>query len=85
MTPAGVVRQTGLPHLPTEGLRRFQYRITAGLPVEQHLGTTDVREDGDGALAVYSTEIRPDALADVMGPWIERGVPGLKRHLEGPS
>lgn len=68
-----------------DDLRRFQYRITAGMPVEQHLGTVDVLEDGDGALVVYSTEIRPDALADVMGPSIERGVQGLKKHLEGSA
>ena len=27
-------------------LRRFQYRITGGMPVEHHLGTVDVLEDG---------------------------------------
>lgn len=65
-------------------LRRFQYRITAGMPVERHLGTVDVLEDGaDGALVVYSTEVTPDGLADVMGPSIERGVQGLKAHVEG--
>ena len=67
-------------------LRRFQYRITGGMPVEHHLGTVDVLEDGpDGALVVYSTEITPDGLAGVMGPSIERGVQGLKSHLEGGS
>lgn len=65
------------------GLRRFQYRITGGMPVEHHLGTVDVLEDGpDGALVVYSTEITPDGLADVVGPSIEGGVQGLKEHLE---
>jgi hypothetical protein len=64
-------------------LRRFQYRITAGMPVEHHLGTVDVLEDGaDSALVVYSTEITPDGLADVMGPSIEGGLQGLKAHLE---
>ena len=65
-------------------LRRFQYRITDGMPVEHHLGTVDVLEDGDGStLVVYSTEVTPDALADLMGPSIEGGVQGLKKHLEG--
>jgi hypothetical protein len=65
-------------------LRRFQYRITAGLPVEHHLGTVDVLEDGpQGSLVVYSTEITPDELAPMIGPSIEAGVQGLKQHLEG--
>jgi uncharacterized protein YndB with AHSA1/START domain len=66
-----------------DSLRRFQYRITAGMPVEHHLGTVDVLEDGAGsALVVYSTEITPDGLADMMGPSIEGGLQGLKDHLE---
>jgi len=69
-----------------EELRRFQYRITGGMPVEHHLGTVDVLEDGaDGALVVYSTEIAPDSLADVIGPSIDGGVQGLKAHLEDSS
>lgn len=64
-------------------LRRFQYRITAGVPVKHHLGTVDVLEDGaDRCLVLYSTEITPDDLADVMGPAVEAGVQGLKEHLE---
>ena len=64
-------------------LRRFQYRITAGVPAENHLGTVDVLEDGaDRCLVLYSTEIAPDALADVIGPAVEAGVRGLKEHLE---
>lgn len=69
-----------------DDLRRFQYRITAGMPVEHHLGTVDVLEDGpDGSLVVYSTEVTPDRLAAVMGPSVEGGVQGLKAHLEGAS
>ena len=67
-------------------LRRFQYRITQGMPVEYHLGTVDVLEDGpDSTLVVYSTEVAPDSLADLMGPSIEAGVAGLKSHLESSS
>ncbi len=66
-------------------LRRFQYRITGGLPVDHHLGTVDVLEDGQNSLVVYSTEITPDELADVVGPSIEGGVQGLKAYLEGGS
>ena len=64
-------------------LRRFQYRITAGLPVESHLGTVDVLEDGpDACLVVYSTEVTPDGMAQFLGPAIEGGLQGLKQHLE---
>ena len=66
-----------------DALRRFQYRITAGMPVEHHLGTVDVLEDGDGSLVVYSTEVTPDSMAELMGPAVEGGVQGLKAHLEG--
>jgi len=66
-------------------LRRFQYKITGGLPVDHHLGTVDLLEDGPNSLVVYSTEITPDELADVVGPSIEGGVQGLKAHLEGGS
>ena len=46
-------------------LRRFQYSITEGpVPLEHHLATIDVLEDGDGALLVYSLELRPDGLKD---------------------
>ena len=39
-----------------DALRRFQHRITAGMPVEHHPGTVDVLEDGEGqSLVVYST------------------------------
>ncbi|MBC7680528.1 MAG: SRPBCC family protein [Pseudorhodobacter sp.] len=67
-------------------LRRFQYTITSGMPVEYHLGTVDVLENGpEGALVVYSTEITPNSLAELIGPSIEGGVQGLKAHLEGGS
>lgn len=56
------------------------------MPVEHPLGTVDVLEDGaDGALVVYSTEITPDSLADVIGRSIDGGVQGLKAHLEDSS
>ena len=65
-----------------DDLRRFQYRITDGMPVESHLGTVDVIEDGDGSFVVYSTEVTPDSLAGLMGPAVEGGVQGLKALLE---
>jgi uncharacterized membrane protein len=67
-----------------DALRRFQYKILPGgpVPVEFHLGTVDVLEDGDGSRVVYSTEITPDSLAAILGPSIEAGVAGLKDHVE---
>lgn len=63
-------------------LRRFQYRITGGIPVDAHLGTVDVLDDGQHCMVVYTTEIAPDALAETMGPTIEEGLRGLKRYCE---
>ncbi len=49
-------------------------------------GGHQLEEDGpDGALVVYSTEIAPDSLADMIGPSIDGGVQGLKAHLEASS
>lgn len=64
------------------GLRRFQYRITGGIPVESHLGTVDVLDNGPGSLVIYSTEVTPDALADTLGPGVEQGLQGLKQYCE---
>jgi hypothetical protein len=64
------------------GLRRLQYRITEGVPLEYHLATVDVLEDRDGALVIYSADVQPAEAADVMGPTFESGLEGLKAHLE---
>ena len=48
-------------------LRRFQYSITGGpLPVEYHLATIDVIEDGEMSLLIYAAEIKPDSFKDFM-------------------
>ncbi|MGH2684305.1 MAG: SRPBCC family protein [Actinomycetota bacterium] len=64
-------------------LRRFQYRITEGMPVEFHLGTVDVLPDGDGALVIYSTDVLPDQTKEFMNSALADGLAGLKSHLEG--
>lgn len=65
----------GEPGPPTPDHRRD---AGAGGP-----GTVDVREDrADRCLVLYSTEITPDTLADLMGPAVEAGVRGLKGRLE---
>lgn len=64
-------------------LRRFQYRIVGGgVPVESHLGTVDVIDNGASSLVMYSTEVSPDEVADTLGPAIEDGLRGLKRYCE---
>jgi carbon monoxide dehydrogenase subunit G len=67
-----------------DALRRLQYRIIGGaLPVEFHLGTIDVLEDGDGSLVIYSTDVAPDGFAKPMGSSLRGAVGGLKQHFEG--
>ena len=64
-------------------LRRLQYRIVeAPMPIEFHLATVDVLEDGAGSLVVYSTEVQPDDLAPVVSPSLADGLAGLKAFLE---
>lgn len=64
-------------------LRRFQYRITDGVPADFHLGTVDVLEDNGGSLVVYSTEIEPNELGPMMDQVLGEGIDGLKQYCEG--
>jgi Polyketide cyclase / dehydrase and lipid transport len=64
-------------------LRRFQYSISEmPIPVEHHLATIDVLEDGDGTLVVYGADVQPDMLGDILAPTIAGAVKGMKRHFE---
>ena len=66
-----------------DDLRRFQYSITEmPIPVEYHLSTIDVLEDGDGTLIVYGVDVKPDMLGDILGPTIAGAVKGMKKHFE---
>lgn len=67
-------------------LRRFQYALLPGaVPVESHLATVDVIEDGEGALVVYGVDVLPDALGSAMQSTVEGAVAGLREHLEGAA
>lgn len=67
-------------------LRRFQYRVTGGVPVIEHLATVDVFELGPAdSLLVYSTEVEPAPLALVLGDAIEGAVLNLRARLEGTA
>lgn len=66
-----------------DDLRRFQYSITEmPIPVEYHLATIDVLEDGDGTLIVYGVDVKPDMLGDVLAPTIAGAAKGMKKHFE---
>jgi hypothetical protein len=63
-------------------LRRFQYAIKSGLPVEHHLGTFDVIEDGAGSLVVYSADVLPDEMGPMFSAVMGEGIKGLKEYCE---
>jgi carbon monoxide dehydrogenase subunit G len=62
--------------------RRFQYRITGGI-AQQHLGTLDVFDLGDGtSLVSYATDCMPDAMALIIGGATGAALGELRRQLE---
>jgi ligand-binding SRPBCC domain-containing protein len=66
-----------------DDLRRFQYAITEmPIPVEFHLSTIDVLEDGDGTLIVYGVDVRPDMLKDILAPTISGATAAMKKYYE---
>jgi hypothetical protein len=49
-------------------MRRIQYTVIDGLPVDSHLGTVDVLEvSSDKCLVIYSTDVTPDSIAKAIG------------------
>lgn len=62
-------------------LRRFQYRFVDGFPhpIEFHLGTIDVIDEGPGALVVYSQQVEPVELGAIVGPAVAGGIGGISR------
>lgn len=78
---------TGLP-MPEEIVtndaiqRRFQYRLAAGF-IQDHLGTIDVFDLGDGrSLVSYATDGEPAALALMIGGATGNALLELRRQLE---
>jgi hypothetical protein len=50
-----------------DDLRRLQYRLLGPFPVNHHLATVDVLEDGpDRCVVVYATDVVPHALAFIL-------------------
>lgn len=65
-------------------LRRFQYSLTEGpMPVESHLATIDVIDDGDSTLVVYGCDMKPDDGVTMMAGVFGAALENLKKHLEG--
>lgn len=64
-------------------LHRFQYSFVAGMPqpIEFHLGTLDIIEDGTGSLVIYSQQIEPDALGEIVGPAVAGGIEGIRKYF----
>lgn len=63
-------------------LRRFQSSIQSGLPLESHLWTIDVLDDGAGSIVVYSADVKPDEVGSMMAGLLSDGLEGLKRYVE---
>lgn len=65
-------------------LRRFQYKLVPGVvPVEHHLATIDVLDDGDGSLVVYGIDVQPEGFGGAMQQTADAAMAGLKAHFEG--
>jgi hypothetical protein len=63
-------------------LRRFQYRITAGL-VREHLSTLDVLDLDDGtSLVVYSVDADPSPMALIIGGAAGNALEHLRTIME---
>lgn len=81
LADGSVLRAQVVTHDPW--LRRFQYRFLDGFPVpiEFHLGTLDILEDGAGSLVVYSQEVEPAGLAEFVGPAVAGGTQGIADYF----
>ncbi len=62
--------------------RRFQYRLAPGF-IEDHLGTIDVFDLGDGrSLVSYATDCEPAALALMIGGATGNALKEVRRQIE---
>ena len=63
-------------------LRRFQHAIRSGLPVDTHLATIDVLDDGPDALVIYGADVTPPEAASMMAGLLSEALDRLKRFVE---
>jgi carbon monoxide dehydrogenase subunit G len=67
-------------------LRRFQYTITDGMPVTDHLATIDVIAVGAGSsIVIYSTEVSPDRLGAQIGSSVDAALSDLQSLAEAST
>ena len=67
-----------------DDLRRIAYSVVKSpMPMEHHLATISVTEDGDGSLLTWAYEVRPDDLAAAFGPIYDGSAQAVKAKLEG--
>jgi hypothetical protein len=65
-------------------LRRFQYKIVNNFLITEHLSTLDVVNDGHGhCIIIYSTDVKPDVFALVIGGAAGEALENARRILEG--
>jgi hypothetical protein len=64
--------------------RRISYAIVKSpMPLEHHLATISVAEDGDGSIVTWAYEVRPDEMVGAFGPIYEQSLQAVKARLEG--
>jgi carbon monoxide dehydrogenase subunit G len=67
-----------------ESARRIAYSIVKmPIPIEHHLATITVTEEGDGSRLTWEYEIVPDEMAGAMGPVYEGSVQAVKERFAG--
>jgi carbon monoxide dehydrogenase subunit G len=65
-------------------LHRIAYSVVKSpMPMEYHLATITVAEDGDGSVLTWAYDVRPDDLAAMFGPVYEGSAQAVKTQLEG--
>jgi hypothetical protein len=63
---------------------RFQYEIVNNFLITQHRSTLDVIDDGNGhCIIIYSTDVKPDVFALIIGGAAGEGLERARRILEG--
>ena len=62
--------------------RVLVYAIADGVPVERHEATITVSPDGDGTRVVWSVDVEPDSMAELMGGIYAQSLEALRAHCE---
>ena len=66
------------------GLRRIQYAVRKGLPVDSHLATVDVIElSANSCVVIYSTDVTPDPIAKHIAAALDGSIRYLREKYHG--